>query len=45
MPTIGVMGSGLDVVYPGNHFDVSPDDDGSWWIDHGELLWHKTRCT
>jgi DNA processing protein len=33
LPTIGVMGSGIDVVYPGNHFDVARK-----MMDHGGLI-------
>ena len=33
LPTIGVMGSGIDVVYPGNHFEVARK-----MMDHGGLI-------
>jgi DNA processing protein len=33
LPTIGVMGSGIDVVYPGSHFDIART-----MMNHGGLI-------
>jgi DNA processing protein len=33
LPTVGVLGSGIDIVYPGNHLDVARK-----MMDHGGLI-------